>query len=114
MAVGHRVIARREDPHPGAQFTFTDIEGHRFQCFMCDSTDADIAYLEARHRGHARVENRIRAAKDLGLRNLPFCDFAANAAWVEPRTCSPGPAASAWRESWPEPSPSGCATPCGT
>jgi hypothetical protein len=29
------------------------------------------------------VEDRIRAAKDLGLRNLPFCDFAANAAWVE-------------------------------
>ncbi len=80
---GTRVIARREDPHPGAQFSFTDIEGHRFQCFMCDSTDTDIAYLEARHRGHARVEDRIRAAKDLGLRNLPFCDFTANAAWVE-------------------------------
>ena len=43
---------------------------------MCDSTDVDVAYLEARHRGHARVEDRIRGAKDLGLRNLPFCDFA--------------------------------------
>lgn len=80
---GTRVIARREDPHPGAQFSFTDVEGHRFQCFMTDAPDADIAYLEARHRGHARVEDRIRTAKDLGLRKLPFCDFTANAAWVE-------------------------------
>lgn len=83
MAVGHAGDRPPEDPHPGAQFSFTDIEGHRFQCFMCDSIDDDIAFLEARHRSHARVEDRIRAAKDLGLRNLPFCDFAANAAWVE-------------------------------
>lgn len=80
---GTRVIARREDPHPGAQFIFTDIDGHRFQCFMTDSPDPDLAYLEARHRGHARVEGRIRVAKDLGLRKLPFFDFTANAAWVE-------------------------------
>jgi hypothetical protein len=77
---GTRVITRREDPHPGAQFTFTD-DGHRFQCFMTDSTDADIAFLEARHRGHARVEDRIRGAKDMGLANFPFHDFTANA-WL--------------------------------
>jgi hypothetical protein len=80
---GTRVIARREDPHPGAQFSLTDLDGHRFQCFMTDSGDDDIAFLEARHRGHARVEDRIRAAKDTGLANLPFHDFCANAAWVE-------------------------------
>ena len=28
---GSRVIVRRERPHPGAQLTFTDHEGHRFQ-----------------------------------------------------------------------------------
>ncbi len=39
--------------------------------------------LEARHRARARVEDAIRAAKDTGLRNLPFRDFAANAAWCE-------------------------------
>jgi hypothetical protein len=27
---GTRAIARREQPHPGAQLTFTDIDGHRF------------------------------------------------------------------------------------
>ena len=39
--------------------------------------------LEARHRAQARVEDAIRAAKDTGLSNLPFRDFAANAAWLE-------------------------------
>lgn len=80
---GTRVIARREDPHPGAQFRFTDLDGHRFQCFITDSTDDDLAFLEARHRGHARVEDHIREGKDLGLANFPFHDFAANAAWLE-------------------------------
>lgn len=79
---GTRAICRREDPHPGAQLTFTDRDGHRFQVFITDSDDPDLAYLEARHRGHARVENRIRAAKDTGLANLPFHAFAANQAWL--------------------------------
>jgi hypothetical protein len=80
---GTRAIARREEPHPGAQFTLFEPDGWRHQVFICDSTDPDICYLEARHRGHARVEDHIRCGKDTGLRNLPFLDFAANAAWVE-------------------------------
>ena len=79
---GTRAIVRREIPHPGAQLTFTDIDGHRFQVFICDSTDADLAYLEARHRGHARVEDRIRNAKQTGLANFPCHAFADNAAWL--------------------------------
>jgi len=79
---GTRAIARREDPHPGAQFTFTDHDGHRYQLLLTDQTDPDIAFLEARHRGRARVEQRIAAAKDSGLRNLPFTSFAANQAWL--------------------------------
>ena len=79
--VGTRVIVRREEPHPGAQFTLFDPEGYRHQAFITNSDDPDGAYLEARHRGHARVEDRIRMAKDLGLRNLPFGAFAANAVW---------------------------------
>lgn len=81
--VGTRAICRREIPHPGAQLTFSDLNGYRFQVFITDQPDADIAYLEARHRGHARVEDRIRCAKDTGLRNLPFRDFAANAVWLQ-------------------------------
>jgi Transposase DDE domain group 1 len=80
---GSRVIVRREEAHAGAQFSFTDHDGHRFQVVLTDSPDADIAYLEARHRGHARIEDRVRCAKDTGLRNLPFADFASNAVWLE-------------------------------
>jgi hypothetical protein len=80
---GTRAIVRREEPHPGAQFRLFDPEGWRHQVFITNSADADITYLEARHRGHARVEDRIRCAKDSGLRNLPFIDFDNNACWVE-------------------------------
>jgi hypothetical protein len=79
---GTRAIVRREDPHPGAQLTFTDIDGHRFQVFITDLPDPDIAYLEALHRGRGRTEQRIRDAKDTGLRNLPSESFAINAAWL--------------------------------
>jgi Transposase DDE domain group 1 len=78
-----RVIVRREIPHPGAQLSFTDHDGHRFQAILTDQPDADIAYLEARHRGHARVEDRIKAGKDTGMDKLPFRDFAMNEVWLE-------------------------------
>lgn len=80
---GTRAIVRREEPHDGAQFSLFDPDGWRHQVFITNSTDTDITYLEARHRGHARIEDRIRCAKDTGLRNLPFGDFANNACWVE-------------------------------
>jgi hypothetical protein len=38
--------------------------------------------LELRHRRHARVEDRIRNAKDTGLRNLPFHDLNQNRIWL--------------------------------
>ena len=73
---------RREEPHPGAQLTFTDIDGHRFQVFITDQTDADIAYLEALQRGRGRAEKLICNLKDTGLANLPSADFAINTAWL--------------------------------
>lgn len=79
---GTRALCRRERPHPGAQLKFTDANGFRFQVFITDQ-NGDIVRLEARHRGRARVENRIRCAKDTGLENLPFHDFRANRAWLE-------------------------------
>jgi hypothetical protein len=80
---GARVIVRRERPHPGAQLSFTDHDGHRYQAIMTDQTDPDIGALERLHRARARVEDRIRSAKDCGLTNLPFRDFDANAVWLE-------------------------------
>jgi len=79
---GSRAICRRERPHPGAQLTFSDAGGHRFQV-MLTNQEGDPVVLEARHRARARVEDAIRAAKDTGLSNLPFRDFAPNAAWCE-------------------------------
>ncbi len=80
---GTRAIVRREEPHPGAQFNLFDPDGWRHQVLLTDSGDPDMAYLEARHRGHARVEDRIRIAKATGLENLPFHSYADNTAWVE-------------------------------
>jgi hypothetical protein len=69
---GMRVIVRKERPHPGAQLRFTDIDGHRFTCFVTSTKTGQLADLELRHRGRARCEDRIRCAKDTGLRNLPL------------------------------------------
>jgi Transposase DDE domain group 1 len=78
-----RAICRREDAHPGAQLRFSDHDGHRFQVFLTDQPDGDLAALELRHRQRARVEDRIRAAKATGLRNLPFDLWRRNQVWLE-------------------------------
>jgi hypothetical protein len=80
---GCRLIVRRERPHPGAQLSFTDHDGHRFQAILTDQRDHDVALLERRHRQRARVEDRIRDDKDTGLAKLPFKEFALNEVWLE-------------------------------
>jgi hypothetical protein len=78
-----RLVMRRERPHPGAQLTLFDtVEGFRHTCFITNTEGTDIADLELRHRGHARVEDRIRNWKDCGLANLPFDSFVRNEVWV--------------------------------
>jgi Transposase DDE domain group 1 len=79
---GTRMIARREEPHPGAQLTFTDIDGRRYQVFLTDHPEGDVAFLEALYRGRGRCECAIRDAKDTGLANLPSADFQINQAWL--------------------------------
>jgi hypothetical protein len=85
---GLRMIARREQPHPGAQLTFTDIDGHRYQVFVTDLPDADIAYLEALYRGRGRAERQICDTKATGLTNLPSHSFAINHAWLQLVLCA--------------------------
>jgi Transposase DDE domain group 1 len=83
---GTRFIARRERPHPGAQLTLFDtIEGLRHQVMATDTPHGggSVQYLEARHRGHARVEDRIRCGKDSGFGRFPSRIFAINQAWLE-------------------------------
>jgi hypothetical protein len=79
---GSRVLVRRERAHPGAQLTFTDRDGHRFQAILTDQPGA-IAVIERDHRARARVEDHIRNDKDTGLRNLPFRDFEHNRVWLQ-------------------------------
>jgi hypothetical protein len=80
---GMRVIVRKERPHSGAQLRFTDIDGHRFTAFATDARRGQLADLEQRHRRRARCEDRIRNAKDTGLRNLPLHGFDQNQIWCE-------------------------------
>ncbi len=80
---GSRLIVRRERPHPGAQLSFTDHDGHRFQAILTDQPNENIAEIECRHRQHAHVEDRIRDDKDTGLSKFPFKEFALNEVWLE-------------------------------
>jgi hypothetical protein len=82
---GMRVIARRERPHPGAQLRLTDHNGWRITCFATNTRGPGwtLPVVEVRHRQRARCEDRIRSAKDTGLRNLPFHDYARNRIWAE-------------------------------
>jgi hypothetical protein len=80
-----RIIARRELAHPGAQLRLTDINGWRITTFATNTPTTDgwtISELEARHRLRARAEDRIRALKDTGARNLPLHDFDTNQIWL--------------------------------
>ncbi|WP_405730326.1 transposase [Streptomyces sp. NBC_01537] len=80
---GMRLIVRKERPHPGAQLRFTDLDGLRLTCFATNTTGGQLADLELRHRRRARCEDRIRNARDTGLRNLPLHDTAQNRIWLE-------------------------------
>ncbi|GAA2737979.1 hypothetical protein GCM10010439_70170 [Actinocorallia aurantiaca] len=84
---GMRVIVRKEHPHPGAQLRLTDLDGHRFTVFVTGTRPGggrgQLADLELRHRHRARCEDRIRNAKDTGLRNLPLHGAAQNQVWLE-------------------------------
>ncbi len=80
---GMRLIVRKERPHPGAQLRITDADGMRITCFATNTPDQPIAALELRHRLRARAEDRIRAARATGLRNLPLHTTAQNKVWLE-------------------------------
>lgn len=83
---GTRFIVRRERPHPGAQLSLFDtIEGWRHQMVATDTPpgNGSIQFLEARHRAHARVEDRIRTGKSTGFGRFPSRVFAINQAWLQ-------------------------------
>jgi hypothetical protein len=78
-----RIIVRRERPHPGAQLNlFEEADGWRYTAFPTTTRIGQLAHLDARHRAHARVEDRIRTGKDTGLGRFPSHRFAINKAWL--------------------------------
>ena len=62
---------------------FTDRDGLRLTAFATNTSRGQLPDLELRHRRRARCEDRIRCAKDTGLRNLPLKGFAQNQLWCE-------------------------------
>jgi hypothetical protein len=69
--------------HPGAQLTFTDVDGHRYQVFITDHPETDTCFPEAVYRGRGRCECAIRDRKDAGLANFPSASFEVDAAWLQ-------------------------------
>jgi Transposase DDE domain group 1 len=97
---GTRVLCRREDAHPGAQLRFTDHDGHRFQVFLTDQADPDIARLELRH---ASAPGWRTASAPPRPPALLTCRLTAGAAtpsgwsWsLLPRTLAAGPRPCCW------------------
>jgi Transposase DDE domain group 1 len=83
LACGHASDLPKGGRPPRRPAALHDHNGHRFQVFLTDQPHGDLACLELRHRQRARVEDRIRAAKATGLRNLPFDLLRRNAVWLE-------------------------------
>jgi hypothetical protein len=84
-----RVFARRERPHPGAQLTLFEAEdGWRYSLWVTNLSQrttgwrGQLAYIDAAHRVHARVEDCVRTGKDTGISKFPSQAFAFNQAWL--------------------------------
>jgi hypothetical protein len=74
-----RLIVRRVRPTPGSQLAlFTTWDYHAF----VTNRPGDVLEIEADHRRHAIVEQRIAELKSAGLAHLPSGKFMANAAWL--------------------------------
>jgi hypothetical protein len=62
--VGWGLAAARSYSHPGAKISvFEAHDGWRYQCVATDTPRGQLPFLEARHRAHARVEDRVKAIK---------------------------------------------------
>jgi len=83
LAQGHADHRPQGTPAPRAQLRLTDIDGHRLTCFATSTTGGQLADLQLRHRRRARCDDRIRCAKDTGLRNFPLHGCAQNQVWTE-------------------------------
>lgn len=69
---------------------FTDADGMRLTCFATNTAGEAVAAPELRHRQPNQAEDRIRAARTIGLRTLPPSPIAApngtRFGWISPRS----------------------------
>jgi len=91
---GLRWIARRVKPSRRHLRNLTDYEkktGWKYSITCTNIPDTGIAgvpgshhpqYIDVVHREHAVVEDGVRAAKTMGLRNLPSRTWQVNCGWV--------------------------------
>src|SRR3954447_18011038 len=115
---GSRVLVRREQPHPGAQFSFTDHDGRRFQAILTDQPDGDIAYLRPPTAGTRASRTASAPPRTPALRTSHSATSrSTRCGWsssCSPKTSPRGHNGCCWRASWWAPSRSGCVTGCCT
>ena len=71
-------------PTPAPQISvFEAHDGWRYQCVATDTGRGQLAFLEARHRAHARVEDRVKAIKQTGMGRFPSREFTINQVWLQ-------------------------------
>jgi DDE family transposase len=77
-----RVIVRRTKLAPGEQPTLFQLDGYKYSAFVTNTGPGlSVQLLDARHRAHARVEDRVRTGKDTGLSHLPSKSWTVTLAW---------------------------------
>lgn len=82
---GHRVFVRREPLHPryAKDASAYEIEyGVRLTAFATNTAGRQGAWMDLRHRAHARVEPKIRDGKAEALGRFPSRFMKINQAWL--------------------------------
>lgn len=82
---GHRVFVRREPLHPRYAKDANAYErehGVRLTAFATNTPGRQAAWLDLRHRAHARVEPKIRDSKAESLARFPSRFMKVNQAWL--------------------------------
>jgi hypothetical protein len=89
---GLRLIARRTKPSARHRKNLTALEkrtGWRYAIVATNITrlagvpgSHQPQWLDALHRAHAGVEDKVRTNKAMGLRNLPSKDWTVNQGWI--------------------------------
>ncbi|MEY9997567.1 hypothetical protein ABIE67_009686 [Streptomyces sp. V4I8] len=89
---GMRLIVRRVRPSRRQHKKLTDFEKQTGWRYSITATNIrhlwgipgshQVQFLDALHRDHAEVEDRIRTGKAMGLHNLPSKSWQVNAGWM--------------------------------